>query len=220
MRSKYADEFNHDEDAPEYDADVLREREDPIRTGYEDCLTWVIEKAKIQPTHVVLDLGSGTGNLSVRIMECNKLVCVDVSEKMSEIARPKLVHLSDVQFVHADVLEFFDQNNETYDAILSTYTIHHLLEDEKQLFFEQVWDALNPGGVAIFGDLMLESESRTYSKISEYVEKEQRWVAGAIMEEFFWFVDSAKLGLEQLGFAVEVERFSDLSWGICAQKPA
>ena len=37
MRSSHVDIYNHDEDAPTYDRDVLRS-EDPIREGYNEVL--------------------------------------------------------------------------------------------------------------------------------------------------------------------------------------
>ena len=92
MRSRHADYFNHDEDAPGYDADVADESS-PIRAGYAAVLGWVIERAGIGAGSRVLDLGAGTGNLSGRIAACGELVCVDVSGKMSALAAPKLAHL-------------------------------------------------------------------------------------------------------------------------------
>jgi hypothetical protein len=40
LRSRYADYFNHDADAADYDVDVTRE-EHPIRTGYSQVLEHV-----------------------------------------------------------------------------------------------------------------------------------------------------------------------------------
>ncbi len=217
MRSKYADLFNHDDQALEYDEGVLNER-DPIRAGYEDVLNWVITKADITPGSFVLDLGSGTGNLSKRIAHCAHLVCVDISDKMTEIAERKLAHLPDVAYVQADLLEYLDEKVLSFDAIISTYAIHHLTEDEKQLLFTKIWDYLKPGGQAVFGDLMLESESDRDRVMRKYQELGEEHVAESIDEEFFWSVDTAVQGLTRLGFQTEVKRFSDLSWGIAATK--
>jgi hypothetical protein len=40
----------------------------------------------------------------------------------------------------------------------------------------------------------------------------------AFDEEFFWYVDQANGWLRELGFEIEIKRFSDLSWGIAAKK--
>lgn len=218
MRSKHADQFNHDLDAPGYDADVLN-AEDPIRASYEDVLNWVIERAEITADSEVLDLGSGTGNLSARIQKCKRLICVDISEQMTEIAKPKLKHLKNVSFAINDILEYFEVETSKFDVIISTYTIHHLVENEKHLLFKKIWEHVRPGGRAIFGDLMLESEALRDSFIKKYRVMNEIEVAQAIQEEFFWFVDPAVQGLREIGFKTEVQRFSDLSWGIAAIKP-
>ncbi len=218
MRSKHASLFNHDDDAHDYDLDVSNEQ-NPIRAGYEKTLNWVIKRAQITSKCAVLDLGSGTGNLASRISACRQLVCVDVSQKMTELARPKLVHIKNLAFVIADILEYFDQKNLEFDAIISTYTIHHLVEEEKFLLFEKIWQSLKPGGRAVFGDLMLESASLQKVFIKKYLEMGRPDVASAISTEFFWHVDSATQNLKELGFEVERERLSDLSWGIAASKP-
>jgi len=217
MRSRHADVFNHDEDAPDYDHNVRNER-DPIRAGYEAALDWVIDRAAIDPASVVLDLGSGTGNLSERIGACRELVCVDVSSKMTELARPKLAHLN-VSFVQNDLLAYFEGDGPRFDAVVSTYAVHHLTEDEKQALFCEVWERLNPGGRAAFGDLMLASAAERDGFARRYRDQGLVGVANSFEEEFYWYLDSAIAGLERLGFAVESKRFSDLSWGVAARKP-
>ena len=218
MSSKYADEYNHDGAAPGYDEDVLNE-EDPIRTGYTATLDWVIEAAAVRSDSRVLELGSGTGNLTRRIGPCRKIVCVDVSEKMEAIAAAKLLHLQNRRFIQDDILHVLEEAIGEFDVILSTYTIHHLLEEEKAVLFARIWDRMAPGGKAVFGDLMLERAEDRQSKVEQYKSKGEHKTAEAIEEEFFWFLDSAERRLRKIGFDVTTKRFSDLSFGIRAQKP-
>jgi len=218
MRSQHADTFNHDEDAAGYDADVLNESH-PIRAGYEATLNWVSEQADIQPGDVVLDLGSGTGNLSLRVPDCADLVCVDISAKMTEIARDKLKTRPNVRFIHVDLLEYFHQDDQRFDAIVSTYAVHHLTEDEKLVLFQHVWDRLDPGGRAVFGDLMVENESAVEELKAHFRANGHPDVTFDMDEEFFWRVEPSVIALTDLGFEVQMERFSELSWGIAARKP-
>ena len=58
MKSEFADKFNHDEDAPDYDQDVRNEA-DPIRAGYDALLNWVAAQTGTARSGRILELGSG-----------------------------------------------------------------------------------------------------------------------------------------------------------------
>jgi putative AdoMet-dependent methyltransferase len=217
MPSTHGQIFNHDEEANGYDDDVRNER-DPIRVAYQDLLAWVIKEARIDSSSRVLELGSGTGNLSCLIPQCNELVCVDLSEQMETIAHSKLGHIRNRRFIKADILDVFDLERAPFDSVISTYAVHHLTENEKRLLFSKVFTSLVPGGRAVFGDLMLQNQEVKLSKIQEYRSQSDTRTAQAIEEEFFWSIDATKADLIVLGFQVEIKRFSDLSWGVVARK--
>jgi putative AdoMet-dependent methyltransferase len=217
MRSVHGPVFNHDDHATDYDADVRNEK-DPIRAAYHDVLAWVISEARIDSSSRVLELGSGTGNLSWLLDRSGELVCVDLSERMEAIARSKSGHLVNRRFIKADILEVFDYERAPFDSVISTYAIHHLTDEEKRLLFAKIFTGLVPGGRAVFGDLMLQNQAEKASKIQEYLTKGDAKTAQAIDEEFFWSIDTARLDLNELGFQVETKRFSDLSWGVVARK--
>ncbi|MBV8279027.1 MAG: class I SAM-dependent methyltransferase, partial [Verrucomicrobia bacterium] len=176
MRSANAHVFNHDADAADYDNDVRNEA-DPIRAGYRNLLGWVVQQANITPTSRVLELGSGTGNLSALITDCRELVSVDVSENMEAIAKLKLRHLTHRRFIKADILEVFAQELGNFDAVISTYTVHHLTDEEKQQLFALVFAKLLPGGRAVFGDLMVLNNSDKEEKIQQYLANGDRATA-------------------------------------------
>jgi putative AdoMet-dependent methyltransferase len=219
IRSANAEVFNHDGEAADYDQGV-RNEVDPIRTGYQNVLRWTIEQAQINPTSRVLELGSGTGNLSQLITSCSELVSADISEKMEAIAQRKLGHLSHRQFVKADILEVFAKRLGRFDRIISTYAIHHLTDHEKQRLFALAFESLMPGGRAVFGDLMVQNAEQKREKIRHYQLKGDQDIALALSEEFFWLIELAVSQLEALGFQVKTTRFSDLSYGIVAEKPS
>ena len=213
MRSSHVDLYNHDEDAATYDQDVLRS-EDPIREGYAEILDWVAQNAGITQSSAVVELGSGTGNLTVRLPPCQSLVCVDVSAEMTRIAKQKLHGASHISYVQADILEYFDADPPPFDVAISTYVAHHLTQQEKELLFDQLVQRLLPGGRALFGDLMLESAQEERILIDHYRSIGDDATADAIEEEFFWHVDASVSYLRSLGLSVETTRFSTLSWGI------
>ena len=213
MRSSHADIYNHDEDAATYDQDVLRS-EDPIREGYTEVLDWVAQNAGITEDSAVVELGSGTGNLTARLPPCRSLVCVDVSDEMSKIAKQKLRGASHISYVQADILEYFDADPPPFDVAISTYVVHHLTQQEKELLFDRLVRRLLPGGCALFGDLMLEHAQKERILIDRYRSIGDDATATAIEEEFFWHVDASVGYLRNLDLSVETTRFSTLSWGI------
>jgi putative AdoMet-dependent methyltransferase len=217
MRSAHGHRFNHDEDAGSYDADVQNEN-DPVRVAYQDVLAWVIKEARIHSSSRVLELGSGTGNLTCLISRCGELVCVDLSEQMEIIARSKLLHISSPRFIQADILEVFDYESAPFDSIISTYAVHHLTENEKRSLFGKIFTGLVPGGRAVFGDLMVQNQQEKSAIIREYLSKGDVKTAQALEEEFFWLIDVAVRDLIERGFRVATNRFSDLSWGVVAVK--
>jgi|ERR1700730_289009 cyclopropane fatty-acyl-phospholipid synthase-like methyltransferase len=215
MASQYGPLFNHDAEAERYDLDVMNDA-DPIRAGYNELLEWVIKKAEIHPNSRVLELGSGTGNLSARMPSCAELVAVDLSDQMEVIALSKLRHLSNRRFVQCDILDVFDKEPGQFDRVVSTYAIHHLIEPEKHLLFEKIHRCLAKSGRAVLGDLMVKDQATLDAKIRDYSAKGDQVTVEALQEEFLWLLDSSVETLVDLGFKVEVERFSDLSYGVVA----
>lgn len=216
MRSRHADEFNHDADAARYDRSV-RDESDPIRTGYDEALDWVVERARVEPGSVVVDLGAGTGNLSRRLPACAELQCVDVSRRMTALARDKLAGRPGVVFVEACLLEHaHGLPPSSVDRIVSTYAVHHLPRDEKAALFAQLARALRPGGRAAFADLMFADASARAEALARFEADGRGWLAEAVREEFFWDLEACLADLEELGFATEARRVSELSWGVAA----
>ena len=216
MRSRHADKFNHDDVAFEYDEDVADEA-NPIRAGYSALLDWVVAEAAVDADSRVLELGTGTGNLTLRLGPGRRFVCVDVSAEMLSVARDKLSAFENIEFLQADLLECFDSLRERFDVLVSTYAIHHLTEAEKSLFFRAMAETLEPGGVAVIGDLMFADEEHRTRYLGQLRASNQLELVEEIEDEFFWNLESAVAELEGVGFQVKTERFSELSWGLAAR---
>jgi tRNA (cmo5U34)-methyltransferase len=107
----------------------------------------------------VADLGCGTGTVSRAVLDTfpnASITCVDLAENMIVMARSKLDHRTQTEYVLAD-FESFEFDGE-YDAILSSLALHHLLTDEdKQRFYRRVYKGLRLGGVFYNADVVLAS---------------------------------------------------------------
>lgn len=102
----------------------------------------------------VLDLGAGTGLLTLFIVETfprATATLVDVSEEMLRLARARLAKAADrVRLVTGDYSRV--EVGERFDGVVSALSIHHLDEDGKQALFRSVYAWLRPGGVFINAD--------------------------------------------------------------------
>ncbi len=217
-RSLHVDEFNHDEDAVGYDLDVQNEA-DPVRAGYEELLTWMAGESHVTEESTVLELGSGTGNLTARLRPAREIVCVDVSKAMMRIAQHKLGARNDVRWVESDLLEFFDEPGTMLDVVVSSYAIHHLTAPERATLLAHLAVRMNPGGSVIVGDLMFESLSARREILLRYGQTGRKELVEGIEEEFFWDLETDLAVLRELGFEVDVRRFSELSWGLSGRSP-
>jgi putative AdoMet-dependent methyltransferase len=137
---------------------------------------------------------------------------------MMAVAKTKLTNLDNMSFVEADVLEYLHSNPNPVDVIVSTYTLHHLTEPEKETLLTLVKDILNPGGRLVVGDLMVASEDECQEKVRHYQNLGGNNTAHALAEEFFWRLDRTIYVIEQLELSYEITRFSDLSYGLVVKK--
>lgn len=211
MPSRHAAAFNHDDEAEGYDEDVTHGA-DPIREGYDELLDWVAGCAS-GAAAAIADLGAGTGNLTLRLPEVARVICVDVSRQMLHLARPKLAGRAAV-FVVSDLLDYVQHAQGPWDAVVSTYALHHLEDDEKQQLIDVVVPKLSRGGVLAIGDLGFADEAGRDEILARMPE-----LRSAVEEEFFWRMDLARAWLGAHELSVEIRQISTLSWGICARRP-
>lgn len=98
----------------------------------------------------VLDLGAGTGLFSQHVLEKYpqaRFVLYDVAEKMLGVAKERFkAHLAQFEFVVGDYREL-QQATREFDLVISSLSIHHLSDDEKQALFRQIYGVLRKPGV-------------------------------------------------------------------------
>ena len=216
MRSRHVDTFNHDPWAADYDADVRNEA-DPIRAGYEDLLTWIAGKVPDVPGLHIVDLGSGTGNLTSRLPLRARITAVDTSSEMINLAKSKQGE-HHVDYVLEDVLAWLTENEEPVDVFVSTYALHHLTDDEKAVALKAMAKRLNTGGLMAIGDLMFRSVADRKTILDGFQEAGKPELVSDISDEFFWNLETDLKILDHEEFRTETRQFSDLSWGFVAMK--
>ena len=97
----------------------------------------------------VLDLGSGDGRLLELVLRArpNAIgVALDFSPLMLERLQSRFAASPAIQIVAHDLSEPLPELG-TFDAIVSSFAIHHLVHERKRQLYAEIWTGLNDGGV-------------------------------------------------------------------------
>ncbi len=94
----------------------------------------------------VLDAGCGTGNLSIKLAENNKVTALDFNESMVGIAAKKTKHCRNVDLKHGDVTKLPFKKNR-FDVVTSVNVLYHL--DEPKAAIKEAGRVLKEGGLFI-----------------------------------------------------------------------
>ncbi len=97
----------------------------------------------------ILDLGTGSGRLLALVLTGRPGaagVALDFSPTMLEQVRNRFAGDARVEVIEHD-LERPLPDLSTFDAVVSSFAIHHLRHERKRALYAEAWRALNPGGV-------------------------------------------------------------------------
>lgn len=124
--------------------------------NYNEMITALVNAIPDKKQPRILDLGCGTGNITKKVLERfpdAKITCLDISDKMIEIAKDKLADYDNIEFVLGDftIVDIIDK----YDAIISSLALHHIQDDaDKLIMYKHIYDALDEGGVFYNADVI------------------------------------------------------------------
>lgn len=127
--------------------------------GYKKILNTIYNRVLSASGRDVLDIGFGTGTLTTRLYEQGcKIYGQDFSSRMIELAQKKMpeagLYQGDFSVGLVDELR---QNK--YDAIIATYSLHHLTDMQKVSFLEILLTLLNEDGHIYIGDVAFETRA-------------------------------------------------------------
>ena len=112
--------------------------------------------SSINKGDVILDIGCGTGNLTVRAAMKGAIVKgIDVNPRMLSIAYQKIQNLNlekKVNLVEMGVAELSDESDNTYDRVISGLCFSELTEEEQIYTLKEIARILKPGGTLIIAD--------------------------------------------------------------------
>jgi putative AdoMet-dependent methyltransferase len=170
--------------ADAYDHDVANQNQFPFN-GYEQVMETIVKLAAPTPGMRVLDIGTGTGNLAVRLAAYGcELWCTDFSEAMLAKAREKIPQ---AHFVLHDLrADWPAELHRPFDRIVSAYVFHHFeLEKKIDLCKELAARHLAPEGYLIIADLSFQNSEamKTFAEsVGELWEQEPYWLSDVSMK--------------------------------------
>lgn len=165
--------------------------------GYKKILNEIYNRVLLRKCNTVLDIGFGTGTLTTKLYEQGcRIWGQDFSERMIELAKGKM---PEAELFQGDfskgLVDELKQNR--YDAIIATYSLHHLTDEQKIHFIKNLLPLLHVGGCLYIGDVMFETRTEL---------ERQKTVIGEEWddEEFYFAVDELAKFIPQ----VKYEKYS------------
>ena len=132
-----------------------------------------ITRGHLSPGAVMLNVGCGTGSLSMRLADTGAaLHGIDISGEMLRIARDKARDTPNVTF-HQGTLADAPFGPESLD-VLAAYSLLHLLGD-RETFLQEALALLKPGGVFISSTVCLGGSWKPYGAMITVM----RWLGKA-----------------------------------------
>ena len=121
--------------------------------GYKEILNQIYSEVLSLKTKKVLDIGFGTGTLTSSLYEKGiEIYGQDFSKEMFDMAKEKMPH---AKLYFKDFSQGLDEAllKNKYDAIIATYSLHHLADEDKTSFIKLLLPLLNDGGKILIGDV-------------------------------------------------------------------
>lgn len=127
--------------------------------GYKQILNEIYNRVLTDKSSAVLDIGFGTGTLTNKLYgQGCRIWGQDFSERMIELAKAKM---PEAELYRGDfsmgLVEELKHNS--YDAIIATYSLHHLSSERQIGFIKSILPLLHGGGWLYIGDVAFETRA-------------------------------------------------------------
>ena len=116
----------------------------------------IIEKANIKPGEKVLDVGCGTGDLTLTaknyVGAAGSAYGIDASPEGIDLARKKAKRIGSDAVFEVGLIEKIPYLDATFDVVISRLVIHHLPDDLKRRGIAEIFRVLKLGGRIFLAD--------------------------------------------------------------------
>lgn len=121
-----------------------------------DVFAAVLDACRTTPETVAVDLGCGSGQLTLPLAErCGTVLGVDISNEMIDLMRTKAqaAGITNIQY-RVQPIESLELEPASIDLVVTNYALHHLRDSDKAAAVRRAFTWLRPGGQLVIGDMM------------------------------------------------------------------
>ena len=162
----------------------------------------------------VLDIGSGTGNLTNAAAKVGyNATGIEPNIKMRTIASEKYPL---IKFLQGSFLSLPIDDN-SIDSIISSYAFHHLTDDEKIEAVKLFKTKLKKQGIVVIADTMYDSEKTKNDIINDAKSSGFSSLLSDLQSEFYTTHDILKEIFENEGFKISFLQLNKFVWILTAK---
>lgn len=195
--------------AAEYDHEINGGNQEyqEVFEGYWETLDEIVRLSGRD----VLEFGSGTGNLTAKLLAAGKHVYpVEPSSEMIDVARRKPA-LEAVEFIVGD-MENFPTPDGKVDTIVSNLVFHHLNTQEKISALKRYNQILPLDGKVVFGDTAFLSREVFERIVLEEENRGNTNLAEDLLREYYPLLPNLVEHFKESGFDVRFEQRNRFVW--------
>lgn len=118
----------------------------------EKTMAWM----DLQPGQQILDIGCGTGSLTLMIadqLQTGGVTGIDAAPRMIEIAKNKAARRKNPASFFTGVAEELTFQDSSFDTVVNSMFTHHINHGLKQRAFAEMYRVLKPGGLLVTADI-------------------------------------------------------------------
>lgn len=153
----------------------------------------------------VMDLGTGTGILAMfadEVFSSPDIVAVDVSQEMLQAVEKRWKDAGKPSEKLTTVKANFEEleiEQESYDVIMASFSLHHIVHEEKGQMVKKIANGIKKGGLFVLGETMFESQAHPLSIMSIYARKALNGLVNVGISQFWREVDFCQKIIKKQG---------------------
>jgi putative AdoMet-dependent methyltransferase len=206
MYEEILNRWNFDKMAVDYVNRYLKED-----LAYQNSIKKVESMLLEMPTdRSFLDVGGGTCYLWANLQKVSHLTVIDKSLQMIFEAKEKVTW---AQYILDDILLLQAEKYDTYDVVISTFTLHHIPYELQQRAINNMIGLCKKGGTVIIVDRGFINQSEMTLKVRQLAEEGNIELLDIIKSEFYLIVDTMEAYFQSRGYQFKSFGLEEQVWG-------